>query len=74
MVETGTRQPKTNMSLYLMATLVVTFVSFFLMLVGNTSRYKVNRLRYLHEVKAAVFVLSAACFNCHFIEKHVDGM
>jgi len=40
---------------------------------GNTSPYKINGIRYLHEVKAALFVLPAARFNCHFMEKHVDG-
>jgi len=38
------------------------------------SRYKFNRLRNLHEVKAAVFVFSTAYSNSHFMEEHVDGM
>jgi hypothetical protein len=43
--------------------LVVAFVSSCLLQVENTSRYKVNRLLYLCEVKAARFVLFAECFN-----------
>jgi len=34
---------------------------------------KICCLRYLHEVKAAVLVLSAARFDCYFMEKIVNG-